>query len=125
VTRPIRFWRSSPAPPALRFRLLLLVVSVVVPALFAGGLTLYATYRGDREEVEQHLTETARALSLAVDRQLGQAEAAVWAFAASYHLELGDYAAFDAQVRRALRLPDSWVMLARAVRDHRSDARGG
>jgi PAS domain S-box-containing protein len=100
----------SSAPP-LRRKLLVLVLSILLPALAAGGLTLYVSYQGQRENTERLLGETARALSLAVDRQLGQAEATLFALAASPHLAAGDYPAFDAEAREALRLPESWVLV--------------
>jgi signal transduction histidine kinase len=103
--------RPRRAPPALRSRLLLLAVSLLVPALLAAGVALYAGYRRDRDAMEGHLAETARALALVVDRQLGQAEAAVWALATSPHLARGDHAALDAQARRSLRIPESWFVL--------------
>ena len=98
------------APP-LRRKLLILVLSILLPALAAGGLTLYVAYKGQRASTERLLGETARALSLAVDRQLGQAEATLFALAASPHLAAGDYPAFDAEAREALRLPESWVLV--------------
>jgi PAS domain S-box-containing protein len=44
-----------------------------------------------------------------VDRQFGQAEALLWALAASPQLKARDYAAFDALAREATRLPGAWV----------------
>jgi uncharacterized membrane protein len=65
--------------PSLRSRLILLTLVLLIPALAAAGIAVYAGYRHDRQEVEKHLQETARALSLVVDRQFGQAEALLWA----------------------------------------------
>jgi signal transduction histidine kinase/transposase InsO family protein/ActR/RegA family two-component response regulator len=108
--------RAVPVPdrfpiPSLRSRLLLLVVSLLVPFLLGLALMLHSAYQRDRDYVERHLLETSRALSLAVDRLFGQAETALWALAASPHLDSGDFAALDAQARRILRTPDSWFML--------------
>ncbi|HYE01123.1 MAG TPA: ATP-binding protein [Alphaproteobacteria bacterium] len=99
------------SPPRLRRKLLLLVLSLLLPALMAGAVSLRMAYHSERQSTERLLAETARALTLAIDRQQGQAEAALFALAQSEHIAARDFAAFDAQARRALRLPDSWVLL--------------
>jgi len=98
--------------PSLRSRLILLTLVLLVPALAAAGMTVYAGYLHDRQEVEKHLQETARALSLVVDRQFGQAEALLWALSTSPQLVEKDFATFDARARAAIRLPDTWVVVA-------------
>jgi signal transduction histidine kinase/ActR/RegA family two-component response regulator len=103
---------KSRAPRALRSRLMLLVVSLVVPSLIAGAAALYNSYRNDRIETSRSLGETARALSLAIDRHLSQAEAMLWATVASPYLANRDFPALDVQVRRAIRQSDVWLVLA-------------
>ncbi len=98
--------------PTLRSRLVLLTLVLLIPSLAAAVLAVYAGYLHDRQEVEKHLQETARALSLVVDRQLGQAEALLWALSTSPQLIEKDYAAFDARARAAIRLPGTWVVAA-------------
>lgn len=102
---------TRPGLPSLRVRLLLMTLALLVPALAAAALAIYAGYRNDRQEVEKHLLETTRALSLVVDRQFGQAEALLWSLAASPQLKARDYAAFDALAREATRLPGAWVVV--------------
>ncbi len=97
---------------SLRSRLILLTLVLLVPALATAGMTVYAGYRHDRHEVEKHLQETARALSLVVDRQFGQAEALLWALSTSPQLKEKDYAGFDARARAAIRIPGTWVNVA-------------
>jgi len=96
----------------VRLRLILLALALLIPALAAAGITVYAGYRHDRLEIEKHLQETARALSLVVDRQFGQAEALMWALSTSPQLLEKDYAEFDARARAAIRLPDTWIVVA-------------
>jgi PAS domain S-box-containing protein len=91
--------------------LILLTLVLLIPALAAAGITVYGGYRQDRQEVEKHLQETARALSLVVDRQFGQAEALLWALSTSPQLIDKDYARFDARARAAIRLPGTWVVV--------------
>jgi len=105
-TGPARSWL-----PSLRMRLLLMALALLVPALAAAALTIYAGYRNERHEVEKHLLETTRALSLVVDRQFGQAEALLWSLAASPQLKARDYSGFDALARAATRLPGAWVVV--------------
>ncbi|RDI58055.1 sensor histidine kinase [Microvirga subterranea] len=107
------WWKAArPHLRSVRSRLLLLTLALLLPALAAGGLLVYAGYRHDRQAVEKHLQETARALSLVVDRQFGQAEALLWALSTSPQLLEKDYAAFDARARAAIRLPGAWVSVA-------------
>jgi PAS domain S-box-containing protein len=89
----------------------LLAVFLLVPALLTAALTLHAGYRQARHEVEKHLQETTRALSLVVDRQFGQAEALLWSLSASRLLRAGDYAGFDGLARDAVRIPGAWVVV--------------
>jgi len=107
------WWRvARPHLPSVRSRLLLLTLVLLLPALAAGGLVVYAGYRHDRQSVEKHLQETARALSLVIDRQFGQAEALLWALSTSPQLLEKDYAAFDARARAAIRIPGAWITVA-------------
>ncbi|WP_175577796.1 sensor histidine kinase [Mongoliimonas terrestris] len=69
-------------------------------------------YQSEREAVEKHLQETARALSLVVDRQFGQAEALLWALSTSPQLYEKDFVQFDTRARAAIRLPGAWVTVA-------------
>jgi PAS domain S-box-containing protein len=97
--------------PSLRSRLVLLTLAILSPALGAAALTQYAGYRHARQEVEKHLQETSRALSLVVDRQLGQAEALLWSLSASPMLRTGDSAGFDSLAREAIRIPGAWIVV--------------
>jgi two-component sensor histidine kinase len=107
------WWKAARSRlPSVRSRLLLLTLVLLLPALAAAGLLVYAGYRHDRQAVEKHLQETARALSLVVDRQFGQAEALLWALSTSPQLLEKDYAAFDARARAAIRIPGAWVTVA-------------
>jgi PAS domain S-box-containing protein len=98
--------------PSVRARLILLALVLLIPALATAAITVYAGYRHDREEIEKHLQETSRALSLVVDRQFGQAEALLWALSTSPQLIEKDYAEFDARARAAIRIPGTWITVA-------------
>jgi PAS domain S-box-containing protein len=98
--------------PSVRSRLILLALALLIPALATSAITVYAGYRHDRQEIEKHLQETARALSLVVDRQFGQAEALLWALSTSPQLIEKEYAEFDARARAAIRIPFTWITVA-------------
>lgn len=97
--------------PSLRTRLVLLTLALLIPALLAAAVILYASYWNSRQEVEKHLLETTRALTSVVDRQFGQAEALIWSLGASSHLRTQNYAAFDTLARSATRIPNAWVVV--------------
>lgn len=90
---------------------MLVAASVVAPAVLLAGWLVYDVQQEQREALQRQLSETARALSLVVDRQIGQAEALLQGLATSPHLARGDYAAFHAQARSAMSTPGKWIVL--------------
>ncbi|HYE53101.1 MAG TPA: HWE histidine kinase domain-containing protein [Azospirillaceae bacterium] len=99
-------------PGAVRGRLLLLSLCLLVPAVCLAGLLIADTYGTARRQAEAQLLATTRALALALDRQLGTYEAILRTLATSPHLRTGDYGAFHAQAA-GLRLDGAWVVMAR------------
>lgn len=99
---------------SVRGRLIMLTAVVIVPAALLAANLIYEAHRNEREAVERQLSETSHALSLVVDRQLGQSEALLTALATSPSLKQRDLAAFYQQAREAL--PDSgrWIVLTGA-----------
>ncbi|TPG53841.1 PAS domain S-box protein [Roseomonas nepalensis] len=63
--------------------LFLLVLAVLVPALSLGALASWHAVKGQRAAAEGRLSDTARALALALDRELAGQAAALVSFAAS------------------------------------------
>ncbi|MDP3767939.1 MAG: sensor histidine kinase, partial [Dehalococcoidia bacterium] len=72
---------------------MLLVLAVLVPAIVAFGVLVWKSYGEQRRLVEAQIVETARALSLAVDRDLRKNEVLLQALASSPALARGDWAA--------------------------------
>ena len=101
---------STQHAPGLRARLVVLVLAVLIPAVIAGGLLMWTVYRQQRDFVERQMTETARALSLVVDREIGQKEVLLEVLASSPYLRSEDWPAFDAQARQATRGTDTWIV---------------
>jgi signal transduction histidine kinase len=102
---------STQHAPGLRARLVALVLAVLIPAVMAGGLLMWTVYRQQREFVERQMMETARALSLVVDREIGQKEVLLRVLASSPHLRSENWAAFDAQARQATEGGETWVVV--------------
>lgn len=88
-----------------------LVLAVLIPALIASGLLIWTVYNQQRNFVERQMAETARALSLVVDREIGQREVLLEALAASPYLKTEDWAAFDALAREATADSGAWIVV--------------
>ena len=95
----------------IRRRLLILAGVSLLPAALAGTLLLAYTYLEERTAAARQLQNTARALSIVVDRQLSQAEALMQALATAPSLLSGDFETFDRQARAANPIPGSWIVL--------------
>jgi signal transduction histidine kinase/CheY-like chemotaxis protein len=95
----------------VRARILVLVLVVAVFAVGAAGWIVTSTYLREQQAIRHRLGETARALSLVVDRALGQREAVAWTLGTSPSIAARDWAAFDAQARRATAGIGGWAVL--------------
>ncbi|MDB6032947.1 MAG: putative histidine kinase, classic [Verrucomicrobiales bacterium] len=97
---------------SVRSRLLLLVAILTCAALALGGLLVREAKRGERSAIAQQLRVTARALSSAVDLQIGQSEMVLKSLATSSHLQTPDFDAFDAAARSVAQGNRMWITLA-------------
>ena len=88
--------------PTIRTRLALVVLACVVPAVVGFVLLIGHFYEREREQIKRDTLLTARALMLAVDRDLSSGKIAALALATSHHLAVNDLAAFHAQAKRLL-----------------------
>jgi len=95
----------------VRRRLYLLAAALVLPLVIATVLQLDYVYGHDRAAAQFQLQATARALSLVVDRQIGQIEAQLRALATSDALLTSDFVAFDRQARALNPGDGSWIVL--------------
>ena len=103
-------WIGRWSPASIRGRLVLLTMVLMAPALIVGGAFLWDAAKRERQAVETQLGETARALSLGLDRQIGQDRELLAALATSPLLRIGNYSAFDAQARQAAP-PGVWIVV--------------
>ncbi len=103
---------SKPLITTIRGRLALLTLGLLLPGILIGGLLIWDSYRQSRASFERQLAETARALSLVIDRELGQAAALSKALATSPHVANGDFIAFDQQARSVTDGKETWIVLS-------------
>src|SRR5688572_8512248 len=96
---------------SVRLRILLLVLCVLASTLAAAAWAVASTYSREKQAIERALRETARALSLVVDRELGRREAVAWTLATSPSLRTGERLAFHEQATEATRALGGWVVL--------------
>lgn len=107
----------------IRHRLLMLAAVSIVPAALALTLLLTYTYFQERAAAASQLQNTARALSIVVDRQLDEAGAVMRALATAPSLISGDFDAFDAQARAANPIAGSWVVVRDMAGNQRINTR--
>jgi PAS domain S-box-containing protein len=108
--RPRRFWRK---PWPLRTALGLFALSLVLPAVLFFGLQYRAALVEKQTEVEREGLELARSVAADVNRELAIKRAQLAALATSQSLRDGDYTAFHAQAKAALKDSQGWVALVR------------
>jgi signal transduction histidine kinase len=96
---------------SVRGRLALLVAGITLTAVFFGIVLSLQAYRNERASVEKHLRVTARAVSILVDRQLGELEALVKGLATSPYLAAGNVDGLDAAARQLAAGDLTWIVL--------------
>ncbi|WP_166802507.1 sensor histidine kinase [Microvirga pakistanensis] len=96
---------------SLRQVLWALVLALTLPAVLIAAAGFYSGYRAEREATDLRLQETARALSLSIDREIETSEMALRVLALSPHIANRDFAAFHKQAQEAGLAAPSWVAL--------------
>ncbi|HEY8381514.1 MAG TPA: HWE histidine kinase domain-containing protein [Microvirga sp.] len=96
---------------SIRARLLWLVLALALPLAIVGTAGLYLTYRSELRSTETLLGNTARALAVGIDREVGQADVTLRILAGSTFLESGDLASFHSRAVQALGSTNQWVGL--------------
>ncbi len=102
---------------SIQRRLLVLVVSALLPAFLAAGWVIRQAYFNEKELMESSLRNTTRALSWVVDRDLTRRSDLARVLADSQLLDKGpglsaqDLAQFSLQARRATSPMAGWVEL--------------
>jgi len=98
----------------IRWHLMILVAVALLPVLIFAGVMITALGKRERVAVERGLLDTARALSLAVDRELDASIRSLQILALSEHAKSGDLKKFYEQSTTALPALRLWetVILA-------------
>jgi len=98
----------------LRSHLSILVVAAVVPLLIFSTVMVFVFNKQQRAAVENSLLDTARALSLAIDREITASIHTLEALATSDDLDSGDLGKFYEQAARVLKAREDWdnILLA-------------
>lgn len=94
-----------------RSRLLLLVLSVLVPSFVAAAIAVAYVYHDARTRQDQNMLDTARAVALLVDNELETKEELLRVLAGSPSLAADDLAGFYEHARRVVRSPESTLVL--------------
>ena len=93
----------------IRRSLAVLVLVAVVPLLLLGSIVAWMLVQQREAAVEAELAGTARALQVAVDRELASQFSALVVLSTAATLERGDLPAFSERVRRVLQLHHDWL----------------
>jgi signal transduction histidine kinase len=96
----------------IRSRLVMLVSAVLIPALVGAGIALAYIYREEQAFNHQSLRETARALALALDRDMGRREAMLKTLAESPSLERRELERFYGYASAVAKQSDSAIILS-------------
>jgi signal transduction histidine kinase/CheY-like chemotaxis protein len=99
---------------ALRRHLVILAALTILPLLVFTTWTVLEMHREERARAERALTETARALRLAVDGELAATVAALDALATSRDLDVGNLRGFHAQASLLRQRHPGWTTIALA-----------
>jgi len=107
---------STRRPRSVRFWLALLVLACVVPVWIASGFLLYFAYQSKRALTHQRMLETARALTLVVDRDLENMQASLNDLAISSAFVKGDLPAAYLRAQMVLKSrPGADIVLSDAT----------
>ncbi len=89
--------------PPIRLKLAMVVLACIVPSLIGLGLLVAHFYDRERVQLERDALQTVRALTAAVDRDLGIGENVALALATSSNIATNNLAAFYAQAKSLIR----------------------
>lgn len=98
----------------LRSRLVLLVLATLLPLVLFAAILILLFAHEERRTTERGMRDTARALALAMDREVDELRTALKILAMSRPLAAGDLAGFYQQCLEVLPLlpPDAWLTLS-------------
>ncbi|MES2563606.1 MAG: sensor histidine kinase, partial [Pseudomonadota bacterium] len=96
----------------LRSYLVLLAIGMLAPILVLSAIALTTLMREERKAAERGVQETAHSISLAVDREIAGAAAALRVLANSPSLARRDFAGFYELAKQARTNDNAWILLS-------------
>src|ERR1044071_8019679 len=104
--------RKPLQPRSVRIHLVVLVLAAVLPLVVLAALLFWRDVQLRREAVERGMRNTARALSLAVDREVGSVLAVAQTLAACPDIDARDFKSFyHLSAMAAETIKGGWVVL--------------
>jgi methionine-rich copper-binding protein CopC len=94
---------------SLRSRLVWLVLALTVPLLWISFAALHKTYASQQTANQERLQDAARALSIAVDREIGKAFVALDILSRSPLLADDNLETFHTRAQHLINWPNTWV----------------
>ena len=95
----------------IRARLMMLAVVTTLPLVGLGSFFILRMVEDQREQIKQDVSHRVENLLWDVDRQISAIEAELQVLAASPSLQDGDFAAFYRQMREALKIRGTSIVL--------------
>jgi PAS domain S-box-containing protein len=95
----------------IQARLVILVLTTVLPLVGIASFAIIRTVDGERARVQRDAKERVADLLADVDRQITGIQAALRVLAVSPSLQSGDFAGFDRQMREALKIQGTSIVL--------------
>jgi PAS domain S-box-containing protein len=116
ITAEVRVPAGNRRRGSIRLWLASLVVACVLPVWIAAGFLVHYDYQSRRALTEQRMLESARALTMVVDRELSNMQASLSVLATSKTLASGDLPAFYRRARAVIEAyPGAYILLADAT----------
>src|SRR5262249_3282715 len=95
----------------IQARLVILVLATVLALVGLASFAMIRTVDNERARIQRDVGERVENLLAAVDRQIASIQAKLRALAVSPSLQSGDFAAFDRQMREALKIRGTSIVL--------------
>ena len=93
----------SKTPSSIRYQLTCLVLVAVLPVWLVSGFLVFHAYSAKRDQVNRTMLDTARSLTMVVDREVTGVQAALLALATSPTFAAGDFGSVHRQALQLLK----------------------
>jgi PAS domain S-box-containing protein len=95
----------------IQARLVILILATVLPLVGLASFGMIRTVDDERARIERDMRDRVADLLVDVDRQITSIQAELRVLAVSPSLQTGDFAAFDRQMREALKIQGTSIVL--------------